>query len=331
MRVRARALAAIMAVATGCGLGLTEERSGGADNLPTLGAGPYRRLPSEFETPINEPFLIENLRESFEDPSALPRDDGGFRLWFGHLDLSGPDPASQIWYAELAVLTDGAVVGPEPALAATELWEAGRVAAPHVLDLGGGQLVMFYEAGDPADPAIGRADSDDGGGSWRKFTGNPVVTGLGSPTAVVIDGSWWMFGTSPTQPGIFRADSADGLDWNLAVAPVLDARPEVEGAFDRFDVGDPFAVAFRSRADQVFYGLFFNGADGPNEDSDVAVGYAGSFDTETWDRFQGIEPVLITRELAVQGPTVVIEPTRGVMFFTEVSAGRGKIAAATHP
>jgi hypothetical protein len=322
--------AAIFALSAGCGLGLTDERSGGADDLPTLGGGPYNRVQPDAETPADEPIVIGDLRLSFEDPSALARAGGGFRLWFGRIDLSDADLASEIWYAELSSLGELPVLEPELALAASEAWEAGRVSAPHVVDMGGGDLVMFYEAGDPADPAIGRADSSDDGSTWQKHATNPVLSGLGSPTAIALDGEWTLFGTHPDREGIFRADGIDGLAWDLVPEPIVTARPDVTGAFDRFQVGDPFAVAIRSPADRVYYGLFFNGADGPNEDSDIAVGYAGSFDTQEWDRFMGIEPVLITRERPVEGPTVVIEPTRGFMFFHEIRGGRGKIIAATH-
>jgi len=317
--------------AAGCGLGITGEESGGAENLPTLGAGPYRRVQPVVETPADEPVVLGAIRSSFEDPSALARAGGGFRLWFGFTDLSAADPASEIWYAEIPSVHDVPSVGPEPAFAASDAWEQGRVAAPNVVDLGGGALALFYEAGDPADPAIGRADSDDDGRTWRKHPSNPVLTGAGSPTAVLLDGQWTLFATVPGVDGIYRADSDDGVAWELTPGPEIWPRPATDGAFDRFGLGDPFAVAFRSEADQIFYGVFFNGADGPNEDSDVAVGYAGSFDADRWLRYGGLEPVLITREVPVEGPTVVLEPTRATMFVSEVSAGRGKILAATHP
>jgi hypothetical protein len=326
---RIEIVAAAALIAGACGLGLTDERSGGAENLPTSGAGPYERIEFDFDSPINEPYVIEDRNASFRDPSALARGDGGFRLWFSRTAAGG---VPEIWSAELPGLHDLPDVGPNLAFAATDAWEMGRVEAPDVIEQPDGSLIMFYEAGDPTAPAIGRADSSDGGATWQKHAANPVLDGAGDPAAVEIeDGDWQLYATRAGADGIYRADSADGVAWTFAPAPVIQARPSLDGAFDRFEVGDPFAIAGRSSAGRTVIGLFFNGADGPDEDSDVAVGYAGSFDGEVWDRFLGADATLLSRELPVEGPTVVLAPRSGTMFFHEVSTGRGKIAAATHP
>ena len=47
--------------------------------------------------------------------------------------------------------------------------------------------------------------------------------------------------------------------------------------------------------------------------------------------FRSDDPVLVEDEAAVRSPTVVIDGLAATMFFHEVVAGRGKIAAAVHP
>lgn len=316
----------------GCGLGLTDERSGGSENLPTAGAGPYIRLAPDPDTPSNEPLVVEERFFGFGDPSPMLRDDGGFRLWFGRTDplVSGE---SEIWYAELPDLHELPDRGPEPALVATEAWEAGRVAGPHVVDLGDGELAMFYEGGDPTSPAVGRADSSDDGATWTKYPDNPVLIDATAPTVVFLEQAWLMYTTRPSRPGIFLVDSADGINWQFSSEPVIEARPELDEAFDAFDVGDPYVIVRRTEAGVVLYSLWFNGVDGPSEDSDIAVGYAGSFGGLVWERFMGPEAVLLSRGPDVRGPSVLLEPTQSIMFFHEISGAPplGKIVAARHP
>ncbi len=321
---------ALAAAAGGCGLGLTDERSGGAENLPTAGAGPYGRVPFDFDSPISEPFVVAERFASITDPTAVAV-DAGFDLWFGYVHVDDAPGTSQIWYAQLPGLHDLLAVGPEPALVADADWEAGRVARPSVVDLGGGHLVLFYEGGDPNAPAIGRADSTDGGATWQKHANNPVLAGAGNPGVVHLDGDWQLYVERPGPSAIYRADSADGVDWALAEAPVLEPRRGNLAAFDRVLVTDPAPVVRVTTTGRVAYGLFYSGRDRTAETGKVQVGYAGSADTETWERFLGDEPVLIENEAPVRSPTALIGATGGVMFFSEVSAGRGKIAAAVHP
>lgn len=317
--------------AAGCGLGILGDESGGGDNLPTQGAGPYGKPDIDFETPAEEPYVLEDPRGSLVDPSALWRDDGGFRIWMGRIDDDAENDETEIYYAELPSITEFPDRAPGLVMSPSEAWEGVRVARPSVIELDDGSLVMFYEGGDGH---IGRADSTDGI-SWTKHAGNPVLSDAGNPgVALVDDGTgpqWVLFVTRPGEDGIFRADSIDGVDWTLDPRPVIVPRPVKPEAFDPFLVTDPFVIARVTEAGRAHFGLFFAGFEGPADDDDVAIGYAGSFDAVDWERFGGADPVLAPGIPGEHAPTVVLDSARGVMFFHEQRQGQERIAVATHP
>jgi hypothetical protein len=319
-------LTAALTVLVGCGLGLGGDESIGAfDHLPTLAAGPYGKPNIDFDTPAEEPYVLVDGQASLMDPAPLWRDDGGFRLWFSRAPDDGGG-AADLWYAELAAHTELPDRGPEPALVADAAWEEGRMAAPAVVDLGGGALVMFYEGG-RLEPGIGRADSSDGGTTWHKHPENPLLVGA-APTAAVVDDLWLLFYTRPGHEGIFRADSFDGTDWAEMDRPVLTPRTALADAFDAVAVSDPFALVRRTGAGRWHYGLFFNGT---AADGDVTVGFAGSWDGLVWERFGGVEPVLSPGSPTEHGPAVLVRAGRGTMFFHEERQRRQRIAVALHP
>ena len=317
----------------GCGLGLLDGPGGGDQHLPTRGAGPYSKLPFDRDTLTDEPHVVSVFQIDLTEPTALPRSDGGFRLWFGYSD---PPELHEIWTAELSSLTEFPEVGPMPALAPDQEWEAGRVGAPCVVEVSSQELVMFYEGGpepgpgDSQAPGIGRATSLDGGATWVKDPANPVLTGYREPTAAHLpDGEWLLFATRDDAPGLFRAVSTDGISWQADDAAVVEPRPLPE-AFDRHAVSSP-ALTVRSRpGGGLHFGLFFNGLDG--EDGSASVGWAGSFDGMQWDRFSNPDgPVLAPGGTSERGPSVVLEPDQGIMFFSEQKQGSSSIAAAVHP
>ena len=66
----------VMCVGAGCGLGLFQEESGGALNLPTQGTGPYDKPDVNFDTPADEPYVVVDSRASLEEPTVLVGDNG---------------------------------------------------------------------------------------------------------------------------------------------------------------------------------------------------------------------------------------------------------------
>jgi hypothetical protein len=311
----------------GCGLGITGESHGGGDNLPTLGAGPYGRLEPDFDTPASEPFVIEARDVSYEGAAALRRGDGGLRLWFG---MRADDGEPVIAAAEVLDVHVGPDVPPHEVLAALPdwEWENGRVTNPAVIEVGEA-LVMFYEAGTDA-PVIGRAVSTDDGATWTRGA-VPVLEGAASPTAAYVDGAYVLYVTRPDRDGIWRADSDDdGETFTFDDAPAIVPRPGVTDAFDTRTVGDPYLLVETSDAGRQHWGLWFTGsADAPDAGpAPTAVGYAGSLDGETWERFGGVDPVLTA---PAGSPCVLLDGGSGLMLYHEEQRLHLGIAAAVHP
>lgn len=318
----ARASALLLVALPACGLGWIDGVDDRTAGLPTSGAGPYRRLDVDDATPALEPVVISDRNANLEQPTALARDGGGFRVWFSRIPDADPT-AAEIDYAEAPSPHDLVDVGPMRVLAADQAWEAGGVASPSVI-ADGDELVMYYQAGG-ASPSIGVARSPDGV-TWTKASA-PVLADAFSPSAVIVDGVTWLFAERPGLPGIWRAVDAGGGAFSFDAAPVVVPRPELAKAFDRTTVSDPFALAVPERDGSTrihlwFAGTTFDPAMAP------AVGYAGSFDGITWLRFGGDKPMLAHD---ATGPTVVLETSHGLMLFAEVFRGHLAITAADHP
>lgn len=319
---------ALMLASTACGLGAFDSEPGGDSNLPTQAAGPYGKPDVDFDTPADEPFLIEFNRAHATDPAALWRADGGLRIWFTYESVE-PDSSAEIWAAEVPSITDVPDVAPAIVVAATEAWEQGRVAAPAVLHLGDGEMLMFYEGGD-TDRAVGRADSTDGGQTWQKFAGNPLLLDAAQPTVGVIDGRFYLYFERPSAPGIYLATSEDGAAFLARDLPVITARPNEGEAFDRDGVAQPFVLATERDGASPHFGLFFVGQRFTGEELDAAIGYAGAFDGETFTRFADGEAVLSPGLPAETGPSVVSTSARGIMLYAQERRGTERIAVAVH-
>jgi hypothetical protein len=329
MRTTSAALAVAAALA-GCGLDPFGEASGGRDNLPTVGAGPWARFDPDDATPADEPWVLADAAAELYDPAVVRRADGGLRVWMTREPVGMPADDQEIDYAELASVHAVPDAAPRLALAADQTWEEGRVLAPSVVDLGGGHLAMFYEGG-VADPAIGRADSTDDGATWQKQA-TPVLTGATSPSVAFVLGHYELYVARPGAPGIWRATGVAGTDdLVLDAAPILEPRPGLAKAFDAADLSDPCIVVERETTGTLHWGLYVVGyATAPSDagSGTPSVGYAASFDGIGWQRFGAAKAQLSPSET---GPAVVLEPLSGVMLFADVKRGRRAIAAAHTP
>ena len=328
----------VLVVQLGCGVGPFDDEPGGRDNLPTRAAGPYSKLEIDFDTPADEPYVVIDRQAHVRDPAPLARDDGGVRLWFSHSPINddGTSDTAAIWVTELSGLHELADVAPVLALAPDADWEEDLVAEPSIVDLGDDHLVLFYRGGLTA-PAIGRADSTDGGATWDKHPDNPLLEAARSPAAAALpDGRFLLFFTRPgATDAILAADSQDGVSFTTRDEPVVTPRPDLEEAFDADAVGDPFAlVTLPLDASDTFHvGLFFSGTR-PARTGDepvTSIGYAASFDGSTFARFLGPEPVLEGGPPDEAGPAVLLVPAGGILFFHEAPQNRDRVAAAVHP
>jgi hypothetical protein len=323
----------------GCGVGPFDDAPGGRDNLPTRAAGPYRKLEIDFDTPADEPYVVVDRRAHVRDPAPLARDDGGVRLWFtrAEIDSDGASDTAEIWVAGVPSIVSLPDEAPSRALAADAAWEEDVVAEPSVVDLGEDHLVLYYRGG-AAVPAVGRADSSDGGATWTKHPDNPLLAGARSPTAAFLPGGTvLLYYTAPGTPGILAAASDDdGVTFD-PLGPVITPRPDLDEAFDADAVGDPFALVTipldSTGADQVHIGLFFTGTRPPTTGDDpvVSIGYAASYDGRTFARFLGPDPVLAGGPPSELGPAVLLVPAGGVLFFHEARQNRDRLAVSVHP
>jgi hypothetical protein len=296
----------------GCGLGLVDETSGGAANLPTLGAGPFGRLPIDLSTPADEPFVLDDRTADFTDVACLPRADGGLRLWFAW--ARDADPAPVIGYAELPSVYDLPDLPPRPVVTGGP----GTLGAPAVIAEPEGGLRMYLQV----DDGIGVTTSSDDGVSWSAIT--PALADAAAPTATIVDGTTHLFFVR--DGAIWRARSAGGAAFVVDPEPAITARPGVPGAFDAATVGDPFVLVQRSDAGRRHWGLWFSGQ--ATAGGNPAIGFAGSFDGSRWERFAGVDPVLTP---SAAGPCALLEGPRAFLFYHDVRNLRRGIGAAVHP
>jgi hypothetical protein len=316
-------LAALLAPALSCGLDVLGYEPGGADNLPTLGAGPYRKLPLDLETPVDEPFVLLDRGADLTDPEVHPRADGGFRLWFTRTSQE----EEAIYYAELPALGQLPDLEPLRVLAADQDWEQGRVAAPSVVE--DGDLLRLYYEGGVGIRAIGVATSTDGGATFTKDPQNPVLEAAGKPAATLAGDEVLLYAEELARGGgtILLAVSADGVDFG---SPRVVLTPGPAGTFDADAVRDPFAVARRSDG-RTHVGLFYVGESTRGGETLAALGFAGSFDGVTFERFAGGDAILEPFPPSERGPSAVLGPAGGLLFYSEPRSSRQQLAGARHP
>jgi hypothetical protein len=209
---RAIAAAALLGACGGGGAS-----GGGSEHLPTLGAGPYGKVPVR---------LVSDLTADLEDPTVLET-EGGYRIWFTRTAHDGTEP--EIWTAELTSLDEPAS-GLAPALVADRAWEEGAARAPCALRLGDGRLALYYQGG----TSVGRAVSVDEGATWIKE--DPLYADATDPAALAVDDRILLYHGRPGQDAVYLDDLPD---------PVLSG------------VSQPSAVGGRSAVGQMQIGIFY--------------------------------------------------------------------------
>ena len=323
-----RPASALLVLLAGCGLGFADDTSGGADDLPTTGAGPFRRLPTDLDAPLDEPWLASDRSLDQTEPELIARAGGGFHYFVTREPPDLPRGDTVILRGgvrSLRALPDEELV---PVLTADQPWEEGHVAAPAIVDLGD-RLVVYYEGG-LTQPGIGRAESTDRGRTWQKDPG-PVLAGATSPGAA-FDGTTWLLAvTRPDALGIWLARSAEGRAFTLDPAPVVTARGDLDGAFDRLAVTQPCLRWLEESSGRGHFTLWFAGLEespGEGDPPRYAVGYAASFEGDRWSRPAGKGPVLIAPAGA---PAVLVEGTRATLLFDAANGSRPSVGVATHP
>ncbi len=309
----------------GCGLGIVDFTQGGGDNLPVSGLGAYSKLPADFDSPADEPFLFQSRFDHFRDPTILDRGNDGLRLWFTREERLATAGEAEIWYGEIADTAELPDVAAGLALAPSETWEEGRVRAPSVLRTGPSTLTMYYEGGVTA-IGIGRADSTDDGTTWTKHPSNPILDNIGEPgIAAREDGTWLLAYTEEGGSDIFVATSTDGIDWQRPVTPAVSPRSIAE-AFDTSNVARPSLTTVNDSGRERFI-LSFEG----NDQSVISIGTAGSFDGVEWQRFNNILATLDSPLTDENGPNILVRSSIAFLVFSETKNNLDRIAIAVSP
>ncbi len=328
-RSRTSAMLAVVvcgALAPACGFGFADDASGGTDDLPTTGAGPFRRLVVDENTPADEPWLATDRTLDFTEPALTLRDGGGFIYY---VTRESPDPPvgdSQIWRGELSDPHQLPVEPPAPVLIADQPWEEGHVAAPSIVVLAGRQI-MFYEGG-LSTPTLGRAESTDGGRTWQKSAS--LVVGVRSPS-VATDGARWLAAFQrPGQPDLWLARSDDGLVWIVDDAPTL-VPTGIADSFEAVEVGAPTLAWLVESTGRGHWALWYSGLEKlpmPGDAPRYAIGYAASFDGMDWARIAGGRPVLTAPAGA---PAVLVRGSTATLLFDAPNGRRLAVGVASHP
>jgi len=323
------ALALMVAVACGAG---AEEGSGDRD-LPTRLAGPYKALPEDPQSPIDEPKVLEDEdgEWAFYGPSAFSSGDGEYTVFF---------TADNGGRAEIR-RADGVDLANEPSAvsvvleAGTTTWEASRVAHPAVLRPGlTSDFGLFFQGGDGE---IGYASSDDGF-VFTRHPDNPLLSAelpeegarVGEPAAVWSGDTVLLYYAARDPGAIFLASITvdDGVVTVEKVdpEPLTPAHDPVLGPkFDEAAVGGPF-ISISNEAGRPVYDMWYSGV---RADGDLNIGFAGSYDGLLFKRLEE-NPVLKSGNPEEADPTVVTHELSAVMFYTLGGGADRAIGAATY-
>lgn len=320
------------AVASGCGFGFADDESGGRDNLPTSGAGPFRRLETNVDTPIEEPWLLSERTLDFTEPALIARDGGGFVFFATRESPEPPAGDTQIWRGAARDLTEVPDEPLAPVLVADQPWEEGRVTGPAIVVLSD-RWVMFYEGGPVEAPSIGRAESTDDGRTWVKSTG-AVMLGGGAPGAA-FDGETWLVAfrggdAARLESVIVLARSTDGVTFERDPGPLLGPTGIVD-SFERVGVTSPSLAWLVEPTGRGHWAMWYGGLEEVPDEGDApryAVGYLASFDGLDWSGLAGGRPVLAAPAGA---PVVVVDGVRATMLFQANDGQRPAIGIALHP
>lgn len=172
-------------------------------------------------------------------------------------------------------------------------WDSQDVSMAEVRQVAGG-LVLFYRgrplrsAGTPQNlvGGIGRADSLDGGHTWQRAVGNPLLPDrlvaaddfdtYYSPSFLALEEGWrlWFTDEDDRRLSIGQAISPDGLSWTFPPTyPAL--APSTGPPRPQRWVHDPCVLAREGGGFEMWYSIRYS-------DSSQAIGHAVSEDGLSW-------------------------------------------------
>ena len=320
-----RLLALALALTTAaCGFGLADDTSGGRDDLPLSGAGPFKKLEADDTTAADEPWVAVDPVLELTEAALTTRPGGGQVVYVTRESAAEPAGDTSIWRAELPDVRELPTPFVE-VMIADRTWEEGRVGAPAFIREGE-TLVMFYAAGVDS---VGRADSIDGGLTWTKWPA-PLLTGITSP-AIGYDGATWLLAFVDATGAIGLARSVDGHDFTRDAAPILAPRTDDVKAFDHVGVAAPALAWLVEGTGRGHWALWYAGIEESPAEGErplYAIGYAASWDGVSWSRLPGNRPIAAA---PASEPAVVLDGNHGVMAYTAPSGRRQAIGLAVTP
>lgn len=285
---------AVFSVVAACAT--TGAEGEGDKDLPTAGAGPFRKLEAE-ETKGLAPFVLDDPRALYREPAVLR--DGDSTLLFAVARVGGKDVIVRTRALdERTFFGTSGHFGKKPlvVLEPDKLWEES-LSGPSLVRFGG-DILLYYAGAE----GIGLARSGDGI-TFRKEPG-PIFSRDPLP------GSWET--TAPRAPSVYalpngrlrmlyaaggaigEAESADGIEWTrIRTGPVLGPAPAAAGAppaagereepsllpnekppFDTASVGDPCVVTRTTPAGRFHVRVLYTGADASGA---TAIGFAARY------------------------------------------------------
>lgn len=303
--MRALLLCATLALgASACGT--TQGASGGGDNLPVSGGGPFRLITTGEGLGFDPPRLLVDLSGDYDHPVVLRHGDE-LAMWLT-LDKGG---TASILHTDTARLEDG-FEPPVLALAADQSWEGDRVFGPSVVE--GDPWLLFYATGLGT---IGVATAADGH-AWQKQSA-PIFAPAGRsvtlPSAVQLGdrirlyyqeaGVLWAV-EAPRAAVVAGAPTWVEIDGDGRTAqrdPMLIALP-----FSRA-LGRVHARAEETPGDRLRHDLFVGVT---NLEDKPAAGFAASFTGSTFEAF-----ALPIAAVGVTSPMAIPDGQRALLFAVQ--------------
>ncbi len=233
------------------------------------------------------------------------------------------------WHTGLATSHDGThwtkqhkVISPNPAT-----WEGSAIAANGAALYSEGKLWYWYQAGNPNQPRLGLATSDDGK-EWEKeplpvLSGGPSGSwderGVADPYVIEIGEWYYLYYLGQDRAHRQRlglARSGDGIHWDkLKSNPIMDLSPPGSGGMDENGLGEPAVWASGG-----YYWLLFTGR---NAQENRSLGLARSKDGVHWERLSNVFHGAQTWDAKVLcDPTVLKEHNHVRVWF-----GGGDVAS----
>jgi hypothetical protein len=300
------------------------ESAGGDSNLPSSGAGPFRKLASG-EVDGVAPNLLDDEAANYREPSALALSDS-VALYVVMANAQATDVIARTRATDDRTFF-GATADfghkPQQVLASDQTWEGPNLAHPSALKVGTGIWLYYASNG-----SIGLAQSSDG----LTFTkvGAPVLVAdaLGpiasASVAQLPGGSFDMMFAQGSS--IYEATSADGLAWQRvdadpstpAMDPVLAPAPSntyvAPGAlppFDTLSVADPCFSPRMTAANRLQARLLYTGYAQAEGGVQSAIGFAARYgDSGPLVRAAGA-----VYSVALHESSPALFPTAGMSFL----------------